>query len=83
MNSKEYFICVCKCERRGMDKIHFNIYNKDKHCEQCGGKYKLIPAPILGVLVHSEGACSEYENEWISITELIAALRGDWRKGNE
>lgn len=76
MNSKEYFLCVCTCERRGMDKIHFDIYNKGKYCEKCGGKYKLIPAPILGVLVHSEGACSSYENEWISIAELREALQG-------
>lgn len=75
MNSKIYFLCVCGCKRQGMDKNHFDIYNKGKHCEKCGEKYKLIPAPILGILVHSEGACQSYESEYVSMDELLDEMK--------
>ena len=73
MNSTHLTLCLCTCKREPMNKIHFDIYNKGKHCEKCGEKFRLIPSPVLGVLVHSEGANS-YDWEWISIKELKEIL---------
>ena len=74
MNSKKQTLCICSCDRKPMDKIHFDIYNKNKHCEKCGKKFKLIPAPIIGVWVQAEGAnCEDWE--WISIEKLKQLLK--------
>ena len=79
MNSKYLTLCVCACEEREMDKIHFDIYNRDKHCEKCGKKFRLIPSPIVGVLVHVKGASFE-DREWISIKELKEIMEGGYKK---
>uniref|UniRef100_A0A6H1Z724 Uncharacterized protein n=1 Tax=viral metagenome TaxID=1070528 RepID=A0A6H1Z724_9ZZZZ len=67
-------ICVCKCERLRKDEI-FLSDRIGKYCPECGEKYKLVSPPILGILIHTGGENSCYEDEWITIKELKDLLK--------
>ena len=73
MNSRETKLCVCGCTRKSMEDVSFNVDKEGKFCEKCGKKFELIPAPMLGVQVRSEG--DQYDNqEWITFRDLKVIL---------
>ena len=67
-------LCECKCGRTRMGKIHFDIYKKGKHCEDCGKKFKLIESPVIGVRVKVEGGDFE-DGQWVTLEELKELLK--------
>lgn len=74
MKSKINSLCVCSCGRKPMDQIHFDNYNKGKHCEKCGEKFRLIMDTITRVLVLSEQADCYDEYEAITVKEFKKLL---------
>jgi len=71
------YLRICKCERKplwyGADE---NEKKKiEKHfCEKCGKRFKVIPMPVIGVLVKLEGDPSDDCN-WISLTEFKKLIK--------
>lgn len=66
-------ICICKCERIRKDEI-FLSNKKEKFCNVCGVKFTFIKPPIIGIMIHSEGAGYD-DYQWISIKEFKKLLK--------